>query len=467
MRLRYQLAVAVLIVTLMTTSFLAGRQFQSVSAALRGERGASGLIGAVLAASEEADRTAAKGKVSLRPLETFQEVLSHLRSDYVSALKDEGQITYGAVRGMLAMLRDEPYHDRYSRFLDPQEYRSFLEENEGHFGGIGAEIGVREVKAEPVQGLRGDAAVQCPVCGTDLTNPRGYQIVVIAPLPESPAQRAGIQAGDAILRVDDAPTAGMGLSEAVRRIKGPPGTSVNLTLGREGLPQPLQVKVTRAVIDVRSVDHQVLPGEIGYLRITTFNDTTVELVGKALDEFRRARVRGVLLDLRNDPGGGLEACIEVAGLFVGPGPIVHIEERAGSRQPRTASKAPKRLDLPLVVLINNGTASAAEILAGAIQDYGVGKLVGVATFGKGLVQTVFPLRDGSALALTTARYLTPKLRDIERKGITPDQVVEQPKTTEYIPPLSAKDAQGRAALDLLRKEIAARGAERKPVGAAA
>jgi carboxyl-terminal processing protease len=462
MRLRYQLVVAILVVTLMVTCFLAGRQFQTVAALLPAKPGGSArLVSGVLAGGASASAAESVDDVSLRPLETFQEVLTHIRKQYVSPIKSERELTYGAIRGLLSTLREPPYDDRYSRFLDPEEYRSFLEENEGHFGGIGAELGVREVKIPPSPSAKAGEAIRCPVCGTDVSNPKQYQVVIIAPLPDSPAERAGLRAGDHILRVNDAPTANLALADTVRRIKGPPGTAVNLVISRERVAEPLTIKVTRAVISVRSAEYKPLPGHVGYLRVSTFNDTTADLVKKAMRDMRAAGVGGLLLDLRNNPGGGLDVCIEVASQFVGKGPVVYIQERGQPRQPREATDGARRINLPLVVLINNGSASAAEILAGAIQDDHLGKLVGVPTFGKGLVQTVFPLRDGSALALTTARYLTPELRDIDHKGITPDVVAEQSKSLEFIPPLSEKDTQGRAGLDLLRQEM------KRPVQAAA
>jgi carboxyl-terminal processing protease len=452
MRFRYQLVVAVLVITLMVTSFLAGRQFQSVASLLPGEGVSSAALArSLIALSGDASASQDTGEINLRPLETFQEVLSHIRRQYVSAIPTERDLTYGAIRGMVASLRESPYDDRYSRFLDPDEYRSFLEENEGHFGGIGAELAVREVQPKP--GPPGTEGILCPVCGTDVGNPKQYQVVIIAPLPDSPAERAGLRAGDQILRVDDVPTAGLPLPETVRRIKGPPGTAVNLTVTREGLAQPIQAKLTRSVITVRSAEYKVLPDRIGYLRINNFNDNTPDVARAALKDLRAKSIRGLLLDLRNNPGGGLEVCIDVASQFVGKGPVVYIQERGRKRQPREASRDARRFDLPLVVLINKGSASASEILAGAIQDAGVGKLVGVSTFGKGLVQTVFPLRDGSALALTTARYLTPKLRDIDHKGIDPDVVAKQAESIEYIPPLSEKDTQGAAALNVLKQEL--------------
>jgi carboxyl-terminal processing protease len=254
--------------------------------------------------------------------------------------------------------------------------------------------------------------------------------------------------------VGNALTAGLSLGEVVRLIKGPPGTPVKLLISREGEPQPLEVEITRAVIQVRSAEHEMLPDHIGYLRITTFNETTPGLVAEALQDLRTRGMRGLLLDVRNNAGGGLEVCVQTTSLLVGSGPVVYIQERGAHREARNAVGSSASFDLPLVVLTNVGTASAAEILAGAIKDAHLGTLVGEKTFGKGLVQTVIPLQDGSALALTTARYFTPELHDIDRKGIEPDIEIEQPAAKQYIPPLSEKDAQGAKALEVLRELIA-------------
>ncbi len=453
MRLRYQLFVAVLVITLMVSSFLAGRQFQSLAAAVSGPNAHPlGLIAGVLDDGGPSSPTGIED-VSISPLASFQEVLSHLRRQYVSPIEDERDLSYAAVRGLLSVLRSEPYDDRYTRFLDPDAYRSFLEENEGHFGGIGAEIGLREAELPPDLLAQFPEGIVCSVCGSAIKEPKHFQVVILAPLPNSPAERAGLQPGDQIIRVDDTLTARRSLGEVVNLIQGPPGTVVTLLVAREGEASPIEVPINRAVIDVRSVQHQLLPDDIGYLRISTFNETTPALLGEALQDLRARHMRGLLLDLRNNAGGGLESCIEAAGQFLGSGPVVYIEERGSEPQPRSAVRSDGRFDLPLVVLTNLGTASAAEILAGAIQDAKLGTLVGTETFGKGLVQTVIPLRDGSALALTTARYLTPNLRHIERKAITPDVVAEQTPSKQYIPPLSEKDAQGAAALEVLRDKI--------------
>ncbi len=446
MRMRYQIVVALLVITLMVSCFVAGREFGS-----GGGRGATAtlrLVGRALSLGSGGTAAAQIDDVSVRPIETFQEVLSHLRRQYVTPIKKEDEFTYGAIRGMLAVLRAAPYEDRYTRFMTPDDYKSFQEENEGHFGGIGAEIGLREIELPPAlaKELRG---IVCPVCGTPLSEPKRFQVVIVAPLPGSPAVRAGLRAGDQVLRVDNTLTAGLGLSEVVNLIKGPAGTSVRLQIAREGLSQPMEVKITRAVIQVK-VEHRMLPGDIGYLRISTFNENTSDMTKDALSDLRSHGMKGLLLDLRDDPGGGLDACIRTASQFIGTGAVVYIQERGGKPEPRNAVDKVRPFGLPLVVMTNAGTASAAEILAGAIQDDKLGTLVGTKTFGKGLVQTVIPLRDGSALVLTTARYFTPKMRDIDKKGIEPEVEVKQPEVKEYIPPLSDLDAQAKKALEVLR-----------------
>ncbi len=452
MRMRYQLVVSLLIIALMMSCFLAGRQF-GILTSESPEANAAQMVSRLLGLGASGTALAGIEDVSVQPLETFQEVFSHLRREYVSPLEKESELTYGAIRGMLLTLRSAPYQDRYSRFMDPEEYKSFLEENEGHFGGIGAEIGLRETEVAPKikQDLKG---MVCSVCGADLSDPKRFQVVIVAPLPDSPAVRAGVQAGDSILKVDDALTAGLSLNEVVSRIKGPPGTTVKLLISRQGEPHSREIKLTRAVIQVRSVEHEMLPGKVGYLRIATFNETTSEMVTAALKDLRAKGMQGLLLDLRNNTGGGLEVCVRTASQFIGAGqPVVYIQERGGPRQPRNATDGDKPFDLPLVVLTNQGTASAAEILVGAIKDAGLGTLVGTTTFGKGMVQTVIPLRDGSALALTTARYFTPKLHDIDGKGIAPDMEVKQAESKQYIAPMSEQDTQGARGLEILRGKM--------------
>jgi carboxyl-terminal processing protease len=453
MKVRYQLVVATMVVALMISCFVAGRQYQAVAATAGGARILDRIVGAL--GGESGAGAAGVEDVSLQPLESFQEVLNHLRQQYYSPLKDETKLTHSAIRGMLAALRESPYEDRYTRFLAPDEYRSFLDENEGHFGGIGAEIGVREASTPEMEETPAPSKeLTCPACGADLSKVKPYDIVVVAPLPDSPAERAGLRSGDRIEEVDGTPTKGLGLGGTVQKIKGRAGTTVQLLIGREGEEKPLEVKIVRGVIQIRSVTHQMLPDDIGYLRITTFNESTPDLAKKAMHSLRADGMKGLLLDLRGNTGGELESCVEAASQFLGKGPVVYIEERGKPRRVRNAVNGGERISVPMVVLINGGSASASEILAGALQDNDLGILMGEKTFGKGMVQTVFPLRDGSALALTTARYLTPKLRDIDKKGISPDKEVKQADTKGPVPPLSENDTQATAALKYLREQIA-------------
>jgi carboxyl-terminal processing protease len=456
MKLRYQLVTAVLIVTLMVGSFFAGRQFESLAAVSSRHDGLTRLVSAILTSDQA--RAAGIGDVDISPVERFQDVLTRLRRDYVSSLKDEDKLTNAAINGMLSVLRDPPYEDRYTRFLEPSDYRSFMEENEGHFGGIGAEIGIREVKKPnevEVKAEETSLPAHCPECGADLSKAKQYHIVIVAPLPDSPAEKAGLHAGDRILKIGEKSAVNLTLGEAVREIKGRPGTVVDLQIAREGVVEPQEVKITRSIIQVRSAEYKLLPDKIGYLDLNAFNDTSPEMVKEALSKLRAGGMRALLLDLRGNPGGGLDVCVDVASNFTGEGPIVYIQERGGPREVRNASKGSKRFELPLIVLVDKGSASASEILSGAIQDYQVGKLLGTTTFGKGMVQTVFPLRDGSALTLTTAKYLTAKMRDIDHKGISPDIAVEQTKSEDPITPLSEKDAQAQAALKLLKQQLGA------------
>ena len=472
MKHRYQFVVALLIVTLMVGSFVAGRQFQNVaSASPSTHKGLSRMVSTMLTSGEGSQ--AGVRDVNANPLETFQEVLTHIRRDYVTSLPDERKLTYAAINGMLSVVHAPPYYDRYTRFMEPQDYRAFMDENEGHFGGIGAEIGLREVKntgeeakaAEPLRAtdldrLQDAGGIRCPNCGAEVDPTKKYQIVIVSPLPDSPAEKAGLHAGDRIVKIGDTATEGLTLTEAVRDIKGRPGTILKLEVEAKGDAEPKAVEVTRSVISVKSVTYKMLPDKVGYINLTGFNDTSPQLIEEALSSLRSQGMRALLLDLRDNPGGGLEVCIDIAGNFIGEGPVVYIQERNKPREERDTAKGSTRFDLPMVTLINAGSASASEILSGALQDDKVGTIMGVTSYGKGLVQTVFPLRDGSALTLTTARYLTAKARDIDHKGIVPDVVVEQPKSDERIPALSERDAQSAAALKLLHEKMGQQTAKR-------
>jgi len=464
----------VLVLALMVLSFAAGAQFRSLP------DGKARMLAGTSGASHEA--VSAVQEVSLRPVEAFSEVMSLLRREFVSGIsaEKEPELTYAAIRGLLAGL-DDPY----TRFMGPEEYRSFLEESQGHFEGIGATLELAKVvSALPPEKEKKDSGAlspfRCAVCGADWVNPlsyrivratqkgfeaeyvkeppsyRQYRITIVAPIPGGPAEKAGIKAGDQILKIDETSAFGIGLSEAAKRIRGPAGTTVSLLISRKGEARPMEFKIVRGNIDIPVAEHKLLEAEIGYLRINTFNENSAPKVAEGLAELRKRDIKGLLLDLRNNPGGGLEPCLEVAGMFLPEGPVVYIQSRGSEPRPRSAPKEAKGIGMPLVVLVNRGSASGSEILAGALQDRGIGKLVGERTFGKGLVQTVVKLKDGSALAITTAKYFTPKHREVNKEGIVPDKEVAQPPERATVEPLSEKDLQAKAALQMLKAEIAHR-----------
>lgn len=449
MHRRHQVTLVILLVALMVCSFMAGRQFQILADAASGRIPVSQALHATriasavgVAPSDVAD------DVDLQPLETFNQVMANVARYYVHPIKDRSELTYGAVRGMLAAL-DDPY----SRFMDPAEYQAFQQENQGRFEGIGATIGMTEVK------INGDAAkvtpgLRCPACGSEI-HPRGFRVAVVAPLPGSPAAKAKVQAGDLILKIDGVPTEGMTLSDAVKRIRGERGTTVKLLLGRQGATQPILKEIVRGPIEVATVETKMLEGGIGYMRLNYFYEDTGQSVESGLEKLRAQHMRGLVLDLRNNPGGLLNRCIEVAHQFVDKDPVVFVQERGQPMHPFFGGEKGKghKFEYPLIVLVNKGSASASEILAGAVQDAKVGKLVGDRTYGKGSVQTVLPLKDGSAMALTTSKWYTLARRDIEHKGIAPDVTVAlAPDATLD----SANDTQYQKALEMLRQQLAAR-----------
>ncbi len=448
MHCKHRIALVVALIAVMVTCFMAGRQFQILADSTRSDLGAGRALSVVrIASTGGASAPEVADDVDLQPLETFSTVLGHVTRSYVEPIKDRTKLTYGAIRGMLASLEDP-----FTGFLEPQEYQSFLEENQGHFEGIGATIGFAEIKtdekmAKMLPGFR------CPACGSEVT-PRSFRISIVSPLPGSPAGKAGLQAGDLILKIDGVPTEGMSLTEAVKKIRGQRGTPVKLLIGRQRAEQPIAKEVVRGPIDVTTVETKMLPGGIGYMRLNYFYDGTGAAVARGLKELRGEHMRGLVLDVRNNPGGLLNRCVEVAQQFVAQEAIVHVQERGQPMRPFHGADRGKghRFDLPLVVLVNKGSASASEILAGAIQDAQVGKLVGTGTYGKGSVQTIQALPDGSAIRLTTAKWYTLKRRDIDRKGVAPDVVVENPPTAA---PDGVQDAQYEKALEMLRQQLAA------------
>ena len=327
-------------------------------------------------------------------LKTFSEVLTQVQKNYVEETKVK-DLVQGAIRGMLSTL------DPHSAYMTPEMYKEMQVETKGEFGGVGIQIGVKE-----------------------------NRLAVIAPIEGTPAYRAGIKSGDFITKVNDETTKDLTLMDAVQKMRGPKGSKVNLTIQRDGTPDPLQFTLVRDTIKIESVKSKVLDN-IGYVRLTQFQESTGRDLSKVLKQFKEQKLQSTILDLRNNPGGLLTAAVEVSEQFLPGGKLVVYTKGRESKKDEWISKGKDQMDdSPMIVLVNEGSASASEIVAGALQDYGRAVIVGTTSFGKGSVQTILPLGDGSGLRLTTAKYYTPKGRSIQSTGITPDIVVKpQPPTT--------------------------------------
>lgn len=336
-----------------------------------------------------------------------------IKSQYLDQV-DTAKLINGAAKGMVDSLGDP-----YSVYLDRDAYKELNMQIEGTFGGIGVEIDLDEDK----------------------------QLVVVSPLPGTPAGRAGIKSGDVIKQIDDQDTSNMSIVEAAALLRGKPGTSVSLKIWRKEESRSFQVDLAREQIAVPSVRGKMLseyPG-IGYLQVMHFNRTsTITQLQQELEKLEAANYRGLIMDLRGNPGGDLEAAVELAGYFLQKGPVLKIVHKEGVEDIWQPGRAAPRVKVPLVVLVNEGSASASEIVAGAIKDTDSGILVGTCTFGKGLVQTVFNLGNGEGIKLTTNKYLTPNGYDIHKKGIEPDVVVKQPDKGE-------RDLQLEKAIEVLNK----------------
>ncbi|KXX65754.1 peptidase S41 [Marichromatium gracile] len=338
-----------------------------------------------------ADDTASEA-LPLDELRTFAEVFGRIKTDYVESVAD-GELLESAIRGMLAGL------DPHSAYLDAEEYRDLRVGTSGEFGGLGIEVGMEN----------------------------GF-VKVIAPIDDTPAQRAGLRAGDLIVRIDHKPVKGMTLNDAVELMRGEPGTEVVLTLMREGEEAPLELTLERAIIQVESVRSRVLEPGYGYVRIAHFQSRTAEDMTAAIETLKAGEtpLAGLVLDLRNNPGGVLNSAVGVSDAFLTGGLIVYTQGRDPSSRLDFNAGPDDVLDgAPLVVLVNGGSASASEIVAGALQDQRRAIVMGAQTFGKGSVQTIVPVDDETALKLTTARYYTPSGRSIQAQGISPDILLER------------------------------------------
>ena len=345
------------------------------------------LITGLCARAETAAETAA-GELPVDEIRAFAEVFAKIKKDYVEEVED-GVLLENAIRGMLEGL------DPHSSYLDEEAYLDLQEGTSGEFGGLGIEVGMEN----------------------------GF-IKVISPIDDTPAQKAGLQAGDLIIRLDETPVKGISLNEAVTRMRGEPGTDITLVIIRDGAEKPLKITITRAVIKVKSVRTLTLEPGFGYLRVSHFQSRTAEDARAALQQLKQdndGSLDGLILDLRNNPGGILSAAVGVSDLFLDGGLIVYTEGRIDDSTLRFNARPADLLDnAPVVVLVNSGSASASEIVAGALQDHKRAIIMGWKTFGKGSVQTVLPVSNAAALKLTTARYYTPSGRSIQVSGIEPD-----------------------------------------------
>jgi carboxyl-terminal processing protease len=332
-------------------------------------------------------------------LELFQKIYQFIETNYVDEVSDK-QLMEGAIKGMMDTL------DPHSSFLTAEIYREMKTDTSGRFGGLGIEIGMKN-----------------------------EAIVVVAPMEDTPAWRAGVKSGDRIVRINGESTKGLSLVEAVAKMRGKKGASVSLSLGREGVEKPVEVKLKRETIKIQSVRSEDLSDGIGYVRLASFNEDAGRDIRRALDKLeKKEKLKGLVFDLRMNPGGLLDQAVDVASLFMDEGVIVStIGRDPTQKEVRNAKKGWARKDLPVAVLVNSGSASASEIVAGALQDSHRAVVMGQPTFGKGSVQTVVDLGNDLGMKLTIARYYTPSGRSIQEKGIQPDILLE-----EYDPKVLAK-----------------------------
>jgi len=345
----------------------------------------------------------------IEDLRAFTEIFGKIKSDYVETVEDKKLLTE-AINGMLSGL------DPHSSYLDAEAFKEMQVGTQGEFGGLGIEVGMED----------------------------GF-VKVVSPIEDTPAFNAGVKSGDLVIKLDETPVKGLTLNDAVKKMRGKPGTDIKLTIIRKGVTKPIILTLTRAVIKIKSVKHKLIEPGYGYVRITQFQERSGENLVEALNDLdakNKGALKGLILDLRNDPGGLLNMSVAVSGAFLKPGElVVYTDGRTEDSKMRLTNTRENYLRMgerdflknlpawtktvPLVVLINGGSASASEIVAGALQDHKRALIVGTQSFGKGSVQTILPLNNGTAIKLTTARYYTPNGRSIQAKGITPDIVVEE------------------------------------------
>jgi carboxyl-terminal processing protease len=356
------------------------------------------LSGLAINVAAAAENDTGNDHLPLEQLRVFAEIFGRIKSNYVEPVDDK-VLLENAIRGMVSGL------DPHSSYLDTDEFKDLQVGTKGEFGGLGIEVGMED----------------------------GF-VKVIAPIDDTPAQRAGVKSGDLIVRLDDTPVKGLSLNEAVKLMRGKPGTKLSLTIVREGEEKPLKIDVVRDVIKVTSVKSRLLEEHFAYIRISQFQSHTNEDMLKALkklDDQTEGQLKGLILDLRNNPGGVLNGAVSVSDAFLESGLIVYTEGREADSELRfEAAPDDAMAGAPIVVLVNEGSASASEIVAGALQDHNRAVIMGKQTFGKGSVQTIIPIDKRSAVKLTTARYYTPSGRSIQAEGIKPDIELEDVKISQ-------------------------------------
>jgi len=369
------------------------------------------------------------GGETYKELKIFTEVLTLVERNYVEEVKIK-DLVYGAIRGMLASL------DPHSGFMTAEAYKEMQVDTKGEFGGLGIQIGIKN-------GV----------------------LTVIAPIEGTPAFRAGIKAGDRIIKVEEEYTKDMTLLEAVNKMRGPKGTPVTITIMREGWEKPRDFTIVRDIIKIKSVKGKVIEDGIGYVKISQFQEKTADELAEWLRKLDKEGIQSLILDLRNNPGGLLNSAIEVSDEFLPPGKlVVYIKGRSGEKIEYRTKGRRKYYSHPMIILVNQGSASASEIVAGALKDWDRAVILGVTTFGKGSVQSVIPLSDGSALRLTTAKYYTPRGILIQNTGIKPDiEVRLKVKDGNGHVVLREKDLKGRLDNEQVDEEKVKTGKEKVPL----
>ncbi|OHE16399.1 MAG: peptidase S41 [Syntrophobacterales bacterium GWC2_56_13] len=355
------------------------------------------LTGLILLGPYGDSRVSAIDRKTYQNLKTFTEILDRVEKEYVEPV-DSDKLMQGAINGLMKSL------DPHSSFMTAEMYKELEVETRGSFGGVGIEITLLK----------------------DV-------LTVVSPIEDTPAYNAGVKAGDQIIRIDGKSTKDITIMEAVSKLRGPKDTTVTITIMREGMAKPKDISITRSIIKIRSIKSKIFDDHVGYIRISSFQERTGDDLKKALREIeaKGRPLKGIVVDMRNNPGGLLNQAMEVSDAFLKRGVIVSTRGRSKSMESKSTAKDDgDEPTCPLVVLVNEGTASAAEIVSGALQDNGRALVLGTQTFGKGSVQTVIPLEDGAAMKLTTAKYYTPKGQSIQAEGITPDIIVRLVKPPE-------------------------------------